>query len=105
MRNNLGTPDKTIRILIAGVIFVLVFTKTIIGPVAIISFLVSIILISTVFKANCPVYRFLGINTNKNLNDKARIRERDQMLLKNYLKNFNEKHIEVETELNGQLIK
>ena len=91
MRNNLGTPDKVIRIAATLLIFALVFTKTITGVLSIASFIISIILLSTVFNSNCPVYRFFGINTNKNLNDKARASERNQTLLNNYMRNYHEK--------------
>jgi len=96
MRNNLGTPDKVIRIVVTLVIFALFFTKTITGVLSIASFIISILLLVTVFNSNCPLYRFFGINTNKNLNDKARASEKNQVLLKNYMRNYNEKQARLE---------
>ncbi len=90
MRNNLGTGDKAIRITIALTISVLVFSKAFVGTTAIVGFLFVMILMMTCFKGNCPFYKIFGINTNKNLNDKAKIYERNQTLLKNYLKNYQE---------------
>ena len=92
MRNNLGTTDKTIRIIIALAILVFVFDKTISAPVSLFFFLLSMVLIGTCLKGNCFVYRFFKINTNKNLNDKARIYERNQTLLNNYFKNYRERY-------------
>lgn len=92
MRNNVGTADKAIRITIAFTISILVFTKAFVGTTAIVGFLLVMILMMTCFKSNCPFYRLFGINTNKNLNDKAKIYERNQTLLRNYLKNYNERY-------------
>ena len=98
MRNNLGFVDKTIRITIAITICLLVFSSSISGAIAVFSFLFAFGLVITCFKGNCPVYRWFGINTNKNLNDKARSYEyqRNQILLKNYLKNYQEGYAEME---------
>ncbi len=98
MRNNIGATDKTIRITIAFTISILVFSGFIAGPLSPICFLFAIALVLTCFKGNCPFYKILGINTNKNLNDKARIYERNQTLLKNYLKNYNEGYSGIEKE-------
>lgn len=92
MRNNLSTSDKTIRMIIALTILVLVFDKTVLVPVSIFFFSLAMVLIGTCLNGNCPVYRFLKINTNKNLNDKAKIYERNQTLLNNYFKNYNERY-------------
>ena len=88
MRNNIGYIDKSVRILLAVAICFLVFTKTVIGTPAIVLFLISVILVATCLNGNCPVYRLLGINTKRNLNDKAKIYERNQAMLNNYHKNY-----------------
>lgn len=105
MRNNLGSTDKTIRITIAITIAILVFGKFIIGAMSLLIFLFAIALVITCLKGSCPVYKFFGFNTNRNLNDKARIYERNiyernQTLLKNYLKNYQESNYHRE-ELNS----
>jgi hypothetical protein len=90
MRNNIGITDKTIRVTIAITIGLLVFSSSISGPLALGSFLFAFALVVTCFKGSCPIYRLFGINTNRNLNDKARYYEhqRNQTLLRNYLKNY-----------------
>lgn len=98
MRNNLGALDKTIRISIIITILVLVFNRIISEPFSVFFFLFAIFLLSTCMKGNCPLYRILGINTSKNLNDKARIYERNQTLLKNYLKNYHEGYSGIEKD-------
>lgn len=98
MRNNLGALDKTIRISVIITILVLVFNRIILEPFSVFFFLFAIFLLSTCMKGNCPLYRILGINTNKNLNDKARIYERNQTLLKNYLKNYHEGYSGIEKD-------
>ncbi len=90
MRNNLGLTDKTIRVTIAITIALLVFSSAVSGPLALGLFLFAFALVVTSFRGNCPVYRLFRINTNRNLNDKARYYEdqRNQTLLRNYLKNY-----------------
>jgi len=98
MRNNLGAADKTIRIIIALTILVLVFGKIVSVTASLFLFWVSIFLIGTCLNGRCPVYRFLRINTNRNLNDKAGIYKPNQSLLKNYLKNYQEKYSGIEKD-------
>ncbi|NCI47391.1 YgaP family membrane protein [Sediminibacterium soli] len=94
MRSNMSFVDKIIRMLVAIVISIIVFTKLIVGPVAIGFFIFAYILVLTCFRGRCPFYRLFGINTNRNLNDKARMYEykRNQTLLKNYLRNYQERY-------------
>jgi hypothetical protein len=98
MRTNIGFIDKTIRLTVALIIYLLVFSSYISGSAALPLFLFSFGLVITCFKGSCPVYRLLGITTNKKLNDKARDFEyqRNQTLLKNYLKNYHERYSDIE---------
>ena len=98
MRNNIGATDKTIRVAIALTTSIFVFSRFITGPVALAGFLLALGLVITCFKGICPFYRIFRINTNKNLNDKARIYERNETLFKNYLKNYNERYSGIEKE-------
>lgn len=98
MRNNLSAIDKTVRITLVITILILVFNRFIAEPLSVFIFLFAMFLLSTCIKGNCPLYRFFGINTNKNLNDKARIYERNQTLVKNYLKNYHERYSGVEND-------
>jgi hypothetical protein len=96
MRSNLGLTDRTIRATIAITIGLLVFSKYVEGLPGLLLFILGFALMVTCFKGNCPVYRMLGISTHKNLNQKARDFEyrRNQTLLQNYLKNYEEEENE-----------
>jgi hypothetical protein len=66
MKNNMGAIDKTIRIVIAAVIFVLYyFTDLIPGTLGNILIVVGAILILTSIISFCPLYRLIGISTCK----------------------------------------
>ena len=90
MRKNIGFQDKILRISFALMLLILVFNKTIAAPESVFFFLLSMFLISTSAKGVCPLYRLFKLNSRKNLNDKASNFERNQTLLNNYLKNYNE---------------
>ena len=61
----MGTVDKSIRILVAAIIAILLFTKVIEGILAIILLIVAVMFIVTSFISVCPMYPVLGINTRK----------------------------------------
>ena len=63
MKKNLGTIDRTIRILIAAIIVTLYFTHAISGVTAIVLLAVSAIFILTGFLSFCPIYYPFGIST------------------------------------------
>ncbi len=65
MKANLGSADKTARLIIAAVIAVLYFTHTITGTWAIVLGIFAIVLVLTSFISFCPLYRSFGINTLK----------------------------------------
>ncbi len=65
MKQNMGTIDKVIRILVAVVIAILYFTKVLSGTVAIVFLIFAGIFILTSLISFCPLYTFLGINTGK----------------------------------------
>jgi hypothetical protein len=65
LAKNMGTADRTIRILIAIVIGVLYFTHVISGVLAIILGIVAIIFIVTSIFGVCPAYGPLGLSTRK----------------------------------------
>jgi Na+/H+ antiporter NhaA len=65
MKKNMGTADKTIRILVALVIIALYYTKQISGLTAIIGLILSGIFILTSFISFCPLYLPFGISTRK----------------------------------------
>ena len=63
MEKNMGTADKTIRLLVAAVIAVLYFTGNISGTLGIVLLVVAIVFALTSFISFCPLYKPLGINT------------------------------------------
>lgn len=63
MKKNVGRTDIIIRILIAIVIGVLVFTHVITGTLAIILGIVAIALLLTSLFGFCGLYTLIGINT------------------------------------------
>lgn len=65
MKQNVGTTDKVIRILIAVVIGVLYFTNTISGTLAILLGILAVVFLLTSFINFCPLYLPFGINTSK----------------------------------------
>ncbi len=65
MKQNVGTTDKVIRILIAVVIGVLYFTNTISGTLAIVLGILAVVFLLTSFINFCPLYLPFGINTSK----------------------------------------
>lgn len=65
MKANIGSVDKTVRILLAVAVLVLYLTNIISGTLAIILFAAAVILLITVFINFCPIWHFLGISTRK----------------------------------------
>ncbi len=65
MKTNIGTIDRTVRILLAALVVVFYFTNVISGTVAIVLFIVAAIFLITAFFNFCPIWYFLGISTRK----------------------------------------
>jgi len=65
MKKNMGTLDKTIRILIALVIVALFITKVICGILGIVLLIFAAVFVITSFVSFCPLYTLFGIKTNK----------------------------------------
>ncbi|MBK6819684.1 MAG: DUF2892 domain-containing protein [Bacteroidetes bacterium] len=65
MKNNMGTLDKVVRIVIALAIAGLYFAEKISGTTAIILLSLAIIFIITSFLSFCPLYLPFGISTRK----------------------------------------
>jgi hypothetical protein len=64
MKKNMGKTDKTIRLLIAAVIVVLLFTKVLTGTLGIILLIVAVVFVVTSLIGFCPLYALFGISTN-----------------------------------------
>ena len=65
MKKNMGTIDKTIRIIIAVVIAGLYFTDVLTGTLGIVLLILSGVFVLTSLISFCPLYTLLGINTSK----------------------------------------
>lgn len=65
MKQNMGTIDKVVRILVALVIGGLYFANQISGTTAIVLLVVAGIFILTSFISFCPLYFPFGISTRK----------------------------------------
>lgn len=78
MKPNLGPVDKTIRILASIIVILLFVTNVVSGILIIPAVVLAIILITTSALGHCPFYGVLGLNTKKNLNDKAHSYYRNQ---------------------------
>ena len=65
MKLNMGTVDRIIRALVAGVVAVLYFTNQITGTAAIILGVLAIVFLLTSLVGFCPLYLPLGLSTLK----------------------------------------
>ena len=64
MKKNVGNMDKLIRLIVAVVIFILVYTNKVTNPTwEYILLVVALIAAITSLINYCPVYSLLGINT------------------------------------------
>ncbi|WP_291777016.1 DUF2892 domain-containing protein [Cecembia sp.] len=63
MKKNMGTADKTIRIIIALVAAYLYFSGIIPGIVGIVLLVVAIVFVLTSLVSFCPLYTLIGVNT------------------------------------------
>lgn len=65
LNKNMGTLDRTIRLVITAVIAVLYFTGILSGLAAIILGILAIIFAVTSFISFCPLYLLFGYSTRK----------------------------------------
>lgn len=65
MKNNMGNPDRTIRLLLAVVFIALGYFNIIEGTIAIILYVLAAVFTLTSLVGFCPLYPILGINTCK----------------------------------------
>ena len=65
MKPNMGSTDKTIRVIVALVIAALYFTHKIEGTIATIALVIAIAFVITSFVSWCPAYLPFGISTKK----------------------------------------
>ncbi len=67
MKNNVAMTDRVIRVLIAVIFTSLYFTSNITGTLGIVLLVLGGVFLVTAFIGFCPIYRILGISTNKKL--------------------------------------
>jgi hypothetical protein len=65
MKKNIGSIDRSVRIVIAAIIVILAFAHKISGTLAIILFVLAGILVLTTAISFCPIWWALGIRTAK----------------------------------------
>ena len=65
MKKNMGSVDKGIRILLAVVVGILIFTNTITGLLAIILGIFAVVFLLTSFVGFCPLYTPFKLSTLK----------------------------------------
>ena len=65
MKKNMGSLDRTLRIIVAALVAVLYFTGMIQGTWAIILLVLAVVFLLTSFVSFCPLYAIFGINTCK----------------------------------------
>jgi hypothetical protein len=65
MTKNMGTADRTVRILLALAVAVLYFTGTISGTLAIVLGIVAVAFVVTSFIGWCPAYLPFNLSTRK----------------------------------------
>ena len=65
MKNNVGSTDKVIRILLAVIFAILIFTGEVSGVLAIILGIVAVALVLTSVFSFCPLYFALKLSTSK----------------------------------------
>jgi hypothetical protein len=65
MKKNMGSIDKSIRIVIAALVAILYFTKVIDGTLGIVLLVIAGVFLLTSLISFCPLYPIIGINTGK----------------------------------------
>ncbi len=65
MKKNMGTADKTIRVILAIVFSTLYFTGTVTGTVGLVMVVLGGIFLATSLISFCPLYTLVGMNTCK----------------------------------------
>jgi len=61
----MGTADKTIRVIVAIVVGILIYAEVLTGTLAYVLLALSAIFLITSFLSFCPLYSIFGINSCK----------------------------------------
>lgn len=65
MKTNMGSADRSIRVLIAIAVAILYFTGTIQGTLGLVLLLFAVVFLLTSVMGFCPLYTLFGLNTCK----------------------------------------
>ncbi len=65
MKKNMGSTDKTVRLVAALVIVILAFAKVITGVWAVVLLILAAVFVITSLVSFCPLYLPFGMNTSK----------------------------------------
>lgn len=68
MKANMGSTDKTIRLIVAIILAALYFTGQVTGTLGIILLILAVVFVLTSFISFCPLYLPFGISTKKKNN-------------------------------------
>ena len=63
MKENMGTADRILRIVLAAVIAFLYYNKTITGTLGIVLLVLAGVFVLTSLISFCPLYKLVGLNT------------------------------------------
>ena len=63
MKKNMGTADRIIRMIVAGVLAIFFFTNMISGATGIVLISLAAIFVLTSFMGFCPLYAAFGLNS------------------------------------------
>lgn len=66
MQKNMGTLDKTLRLIVAVIAVALAATGTLTGTVALVAYIVAAVFVVTSLVSFCPLYRLIGLRTCAN---------------------------------------
>jgi uncharacterized membrane protein YcaP (DUF421 family) len=69
-KKNVNSVDKVVRILLAVVLGILIFTNQVTGILAIIFGVLAVVLVLTSVLSFCPIYAMLNLSTLKKSNKK-----------------------------------
>lgn len=65
MKQNMGTADRIIRLIVAAVITFLYLNNTIEGTTGIVLVIIAVVFALTSFISFCPLYTLFGLSTKK----------------------------------------
>jgi len=66
MQKNMGTLDKTLRLIVAAIAVAMAATGTLTGTLALIGCIVAAVFVVTSLVSFCPLYRLIGLRTCAN---------------------------------------